>query len=498
MKEKEFLQEVKEINLLESTLALTEWDRQTGMPEKATDYRAEQDAYLYKLMFEKSTGPVIREAMSYFGEHRDELSELGQQVYDKVKENYDNDIAIPADRMEAYTRETSKAYSAWIDARKAENFQLFKKSLENLIAFKKEFIPLWRKEEKTPYDVLLGKYEPELTVETLDKVFSEVRDGIIAIRKTIEERGIAPETDFLSRLVSKEQQKEFITKVVEELGYDFSKGRLDDTVHPFMTGFNRNDTRITTRWNENDFKMAVFGIIHEQGHGQYEQNIDPKFDYTPLTGGVSMGIHESQSLFQEIIVGSNRAFWKKQYPFFQEVTQGTFDDIDFETFYHGLKETHANFIRIEADTLTYVLHIIIRYEMEKAIFNENVNLDTLPELWNAKYEEYLGIRPSNDLEGILQDVHWAGGDFGYFPSYALGYMYAAQLKHAMDKDLDFDAVLASDDYSPIKNWLNEKIRQYGASRKPKQLIFDATGEDLNPKYLLDYLRQIYFDVYQVE
>jgi carboxypeptidase Taq len=243
--------------------------------------------------------------------------------------------------------------------------------------------------------------------------------------------------------------------------------------------------------------MGIFGVIHEAGHGMYEQNIDEKFEYTPVHEGASMGIHESQSLFNEIIIGSNQAFWQKQYPYFQECAEGTFDDISFDEFYKALKRTQASFIRIEADSLTYVLHIIIRYEIEKMIFNDNVSVDELPQIWNDKYEEYLGIRPENDLEGILQDVHWSGGSFGYFPSYALGYMYAAQLYHAMQKELDVDQVLASDDYTPIKNWLTEHIHRFGASKKPNQLILEATNEPLNPTYLLDYLRTIYYTVYQV-
>ncbi|OJG83891.1 thermostable carboxypeptidase 1 [Enterococcus ratti] len=210
-----------------------------------------------------------------------------------------------------------------------------------------------------------------------------------------------------------------------------------------------------------------------------------------------MGIHESQSLFNELIIGSNHNFWKKQYPYFQECAQGTFDDISFPIFYRSLNQTKASLIRIEADSLTYPLHIIIRYEIEKTIFNEEIDVAQLPAIWNQKYEEYFGICPKNDLEGILQDVHWAGASFGYFLSYALGYMYAAQLLHALEQDMSIDEVLASNNYFPIKEWMRKHIHQYGASRKPTQLIFDATKEELNPRYLIDYMKKIYFSVYQV-
>ncbi len=498
MKEQEFLQELKEIDLLQQTLAMLEWDAQTGMPDQATDYRSEVSSYLYGKYFEKKVGPKISEAITYFEAHPDELSEVGTAAFQLVKKEYELNHAVPNELMTEYSRATSKAHSAWQNARAQQDFSLFRDALAENIRLMKELLPYWKKEEATAYDVLLNQYEPNMTTEILDRVFSEVRDGIMTIRKTLAEKGTEPRTDFLTRTMSEAQQRKFIVKVIEDLGYDMERGRLDTTIHPFATGINHNDVRITTRWNEQDFSMAVFGIIHEAGHGLYEQNIDEKFEYTPVHEGASMGIHESQSLFNEIIIGSNRAFWEKQYPYFQECAEGTFADISFDEFYRALKRTQASLVRIEADSLTYVLHIIIRYEIEKMIFNGEAAVDDLPQIWNDKYEEYLGVRPENDLEGILQDVHWSGASFGYFPSYALGYMYAAQLFHAMQKELDVDAVLASDDYSAIKNWLTEHIHRYGAAKKPNQLILEATGEALNPQYLLAYLRTVYFAAYQIE
>lgn len=497
MKEQEFLQEVKEIELLNEALGLLEWDSQTGMPETSSSFRGEVVGYLSGMAFERSVGTKIKDDIAYFDTHPEELTETGTEVYKKVKEDYELNHSIPAERMQAYNTALTNAHNAWLQARKAKDFKKMQSEIETIIEFLKEFIPYWKKDEATNYDVLLNQYEPELTVEKLDKIFTQVKNGIMEIRATIAEKGTVPQTDFLTRKVTKEQQRKFVMGVAEQLGYDFTRGRLDDTVHPFMLDLNRNDARITTRWDEHNFSMATFGVIHEAGHGIYEQSIDPKYDYTPLSTGASMGIHESQSLFNEIIIGSNKQFWQKQYPFFKECTEGTFDDIDFDVFYDSLKETKASLVRIESDSLTYPLHIIIRYEIEKMIFNEDVSVADLPKIWNDKYEEYLGIRPENDLEGIVQDVHWSGGSFGYFPSYALGYMYAAQLHHAMKKEIDVDTVLSSDDYSPIKNWLTQHIHQYGASRKPNQLILEATGEELNPQYLIDYMKSIYFDVYKI-
>jgi len=425
------------------------------------------------------------------------LSTLGQQTFEKVYEEYERMNVLPKEDYEAFNRSVSQAYQAWINARAQKDFGLFKDNLAQIIEFQRKFIPLWKKDEATNYDVLLNQYEPGMSVAILDGIFDQVRTGIMAIRKEIEEKGTKPDTSFLSRKVPKEMQVKFARHLATQLGFDFSRGRLDDSVHPFMTGFNHNDTRLTSRWHEDDFQMGILGTLHEQGHGQFEQNVSPDFAYTPVGSSMSMGIHESQSLFQEIMIGSNLAFWKKEYPVFQEMTEGIFDDISLETFFAGIKNSQSSLIRVEADTLTYVLHIIIRYEVEKAIFNDNVAVEDLPQLWNDKYEEYLGVRPSNDLEGILQDIHWAGGSFGYFPSYALGYMYAAQMKHAMSKTLDFENLLEAGDYLPIKKWLDSNVRVYGASKKPKDVLFDATGENLNPEYLLKELKVLYELVYRI-
>ena len=498
MNEKEFLKELKEINFLQQALGILDWDIQTGMPEKASKERSEVNGYLYSLYFSKKIGPKIKEAIQYFSKHPDELSDTGKLVFEKVKEEYELEYKVPEELMSALTTATSTAHVQWQKARETKSFADFQEALTKNIELTKQLIPYWKKEEATNYDVLLNQYEPGMTVEILDQVFQQLKEGILSIRETLKEKGKEPDTSFLSRKMTKAQQEKFVVGVIKQLGYDFSRGRLDDTIHPFMIGINHNDARITTRWNEHDFQMAIFGVIHEAGHGMYEQNIDQKFAYTPIYQGTSMGIHESQSLFNEIIIGSNRSFWEKQYPFFQECAQGTFDDISFVDSYRSLKQTKASLIRIEADSLTYPLHIIIRYEIEKMIFNEGVEVAQLPAIWNQKYEEYLGICPENDLEGILQDVHWSGASFGYFPSYALGYMYAAQLLHALEQEVSLDEVLASDDYLPIKEWMKEHIHQYGASRKPTQLILDATKETLNPQYLIDYMKKIYFSVYQVE
>ena len=281
------------------------------------------------------------------------------------------------------------------------------------------------------------------------------------------------------------------------MGYDFEAGRLDETIHPFAIGINPNDVRVTTRYDEYDFRTAVFGTIHEGGHALYEQNIDPDLYQTVLASGASMGIHESQSLFWENFVGRSHSFWESHFNLFKKYAPESFQSLEFESFYRAINDVKPSMIRIEADELTYSLHIIIRYELEKELIDGDLQVKDLPEAWNAKMEAYLGIRPENDFEGLLQDIHWAAGDIGYFPTYALGYMYAAQIFDAIKTDINFDQMIRFGDFEPIKAWLTEKIHRHGKMKQPLELIEEVTGEGLNPDHLIQYLTNKYTEIYQL-
>ncbi len=285
---------------------------------------------------------------------------------------------------------------------------------------------------------------------------------------------------------------------MKQLGYDFDAGRLDETVHPFAMGITIGDVRITTKYDENDFRSAIFGTIHECGHALYEQNFDKKLEGLPVAEGTSMGIHESQSLFYEQFVGHNENFWKYNFDLLKKHSSNQFNNIELEDFLRAINASKPSLIRIEADELTYPLHIMIRYEIEKELFNGNLEVKDLPRVWNEKYKEYLGVTPENDGEGVLQDVHWSGGSFGYFPSYALGYIYAAQLKIAMLKDIpNFDELLLKGEFSPILHWLTENVHKHGKMKNPLEIIQDTTGEGLNAKYLADYLEEKYSKLYNL-
>lgn len=494
--EKEFLEYVKKMQAYNEALGLIYWDLRTGAPKNGVDQRSEVVGMLSSEVFQMSTS---EEMAAYIASLKgnEELSEVTKKTLEECQKDYDRNKKIPANEYKEYVVFQSKAESIWEEARAKSDFKMFQPYLEKIVAYQKKFVNYWGY-EGNKYNTLLDMYEPGITVDILDKVFGEVRDAIIPLVKKISESNNKPETSFLYEYFSKEKQKEFSLKILEQMGYDFNSGRLDETVHPFATGLNPGDVRVTTRYDEQDWRTAVFGTIHEGGHALYEQNISKDLIGTSLCEGTSMGIHESQSLFYENIVGRDLSFWKHNYPLLKKYAEGQFDDVELTQFYQAINESKPSFIRIEADMLTYPLHIIIRYEIEKGLFNDEFEVKDLPKIWNDKYEEYLGIRPENDAQGVLQDVHWSGGSFGYFPSYALGYMYAAQLKNAMLQDLpNYDDLLASGHLKPIQEWLTKNIHQFGKMKKPLEILKDVTGEGLNARYLIDYLTNKYTKVYSL-
>ena len=495
--EQDFRALLKEMNLLDTTNALLDWDGQTYMPEDESDMRAELVSYVGQKSFQLETGAKMKAFVDQFTDQPELLSTDGKLLFKKVKKNYDLNAKVPAAEMAAYTKLISKAQSVWMSAHKHQSYAEFKPYLKQIIEATKRLIQYWKTDQKTDYDVLLDQYEPGMTVAMLDPIFTQLRDGVTDLRAQIADHGDQPNDQFMHRYVSETTQTELSRDFVSRLGFDFNKGSLDISMHPFTVGMNRNDARITTRYGVHDFQMSLLGSIHEASHSLYQQNIDPKWDFTLLSGGASMGIHESQSLFNEVMIGRNYDYWKHEYPRFLELTGETFSDIDFETFYRGFNTTHASLIRTEADPLTYPLHIIIRYELEKAIINGNVDVDELPSMWNQMYQDYLGITPDNDADGILQDIHWAGGDLGYFPSYALGHLYAAQFLHAMSQTLDLPKIFASGNYQPLIDWRKINIHQFGASKEPNQIVKDATGEALSPKYWLAHQQSVYKRVYRL-
>lgn len=491
--EKSFLDYLKEMNAIREAVTLIQWDLRTKIPKKGVEQRSEVVGYLSQKLHQMQVSDKMK---SFIDDLKDNTEdEIIQKSILECLDTYEKNRKIPESEYKEYVMLQSKSEAVWQEARDKSDFTLFQPYLEKLVDYNRKFANYWGFEDNI-YDALLNNYEPGVTVKTLDEVFPKVRKSLTELLKKIQNSSVKPNTTLLTTHFPKQDQESFSIEILNRMGYDFEAGRLDDTIHPFEITVNLNDVRITTRYDEMDFRMAVFGIIHEAGHALYEQNIDKKLEATPLASGTSMGIHESQSLFWENFLGRNKVFWESHYDLFKNHAPKHFKEVDVHEFYQAVNDVKPSFIRIEADELTYPLHIMVRYELEKGLINGDIEVKDLPKLWNEKMVEYLGIEPPTDKEGVLQDIHWAGGDFGYFPSYALGYMYAAQFKDKMAQSIDIDNVIKSGDFSPIRAWLTENIHQYGKMKKPLDILNDVTGEGLNPDHLINYLTSKYSEIYK--
>ncbi len=488
-----FKEYMRDIEYLNSAISALYWDARVSIPKKGVPYRGEVLGYLSSEMYKRQTSQTIKSFIDYFQSCEDK-DDVTRAMADRAKREYDRSMKIPEDRFRAYVIAVSESEAAWEHAKDKADFSVFKHHLEKLIAFNREFIDYWGYEE-SKYDKLLDYYEPGITAKKLDVVFAELKEAIVALIDRIKASSRKPNNEFLRSDYPIDAQRKLCDSVLKSMGYDFDAGRVDVSVHPFTATLGNNDVRITTHYYIKEFQSALFSSIHEGGHAIYEQNISEKLTGTMLKTGASMGIHESQSRLYENIIGRSRAFWTYFYPEAQELFP-QFKPISLDAFYKGINAVKPSLIRIEADELTYSLHIIIRYELEKAIFNGDVSAEELPALWNEKYKEYLGVEPQNDAEGILQDMHWSSGNFGYFPSYALGNLYGAQFMHTLNKQMpDIAQRVAKGDLMSLNDWLKKNIHQYGSVYLPEELIKKVTGEELTAKYFIDYLNNKYSDIY---
>ncbi|MDY7989713.1 carboxypeptidase M32 [Paenibacillus polymyxa] len=480
-------------------VGLLHWDLRTGAPRKGVDIRSETLGMLSTEMFKLMVSDEMGQLLQFFAveDKLKQLEDNDRRLVEECRKNYELNRSVPADRYRDYSILAAQAESKWEDAKEHSDFAGFEPYLSKIVDMKREFIGYWGVKD-TEYDTLLDQYEPGMTVEKLDAVFDRLKKRLVPLLSKIQASSNQPDKSFLDGVFDVKQQEKFSLFILGQMGYDFDAGRLDESVHPFATGLNPGDVRITTHYLQDDVTSAIFSSLHEGGHALYEQNIAPELAGSLLSGGTSMGIHESQSRLWENKIGRSRAFWDRYYDDLQKHFPDRLAKVTAEQFYQAVNRVENSLIRIEADELTYNLHIIIRYEIEKMLFNEKLDVKRLPEVWNAKYKEYLGLVPPNDGLGVLQDVHWSGGDFGYFASYSLGNMYAAQILATLRKELpNLDELIAAGELEPIKQWLTERIYRYGKSRTPSELIVAITGEDLNPDYLADYLEEKYTSIYKL-
>lgn len=472
------------------------YDGETVGPAKGVDARGEALASLAAREHETAYGERAGSLIAALQGRADELDELHGDELRVFARDYAEMGKVPAQECADFARLTSAAVSAWKRAKAASDYAVFEPYLTDIVAsLKRQARHL--NPDADPYEVWLDRFERGLTRASLDDFFAQVREGVVPVVDAIVRQGVQPEDGFLHVPVPPEQQREVCRRVGEIMGLDADALAVGDTEHPFTDGFSHGDVRIANHIYVDNIASALFSFVHEGGHALYEQGIDPRYDYTCLRGGVSMGIHESQSRFMENVVARSEEFCGLLLPVLRECVPGVFDDVDALALQKALCRSEPSLIRTEADELTYPLHILVRYKVESALFADEVSVHDAPELWNALMKEYLGVDVPNDAQGILQDTHWAGGTFAYFPSYAIGSAYAAQYLRAMGRSFDVFGTIAAGDLAPIRSWLGEKIWRHGSAKDPAWLVRNACGEPLDPSCYIDYLTTKYRTLYGV-
>lgn len=474
----------RDLARLRAALGLLYWDIRTHMPPKATPYRSEVAAFLAQELHRRSTHPQIGEwiATALSGDFAQDLIRPESVNLHWWKRSYEYSQRIPEVWIRDHTRLVTEAEKVWEIARQENDFSRFAPYLDQLVKMAREQADYLSYEED-PYDALIDLYEPGMTTKKLQEIFAPlIRDLPTLIRDLPRPQPV------LIGPYPKEKQEAFILEVFAHWGLGPEEARLDTTVHPFFTRITPGDLRITTRYSREDFRQAVLGGLHEAGHALYEKGLPSEHWGTPRGSAVSLGIHESQSRFWENFVGRSPSFWIFFYPIFQKYFP-QHNAVPFEDFLRTINEMRPSLIRVEADEVTYNLHIFLRFELEHALIHGDITVQELPQAWNDRFYQLLGIRVPSDREGVLQDVHWSQGSFGYFPTYTLGNIYAAQIYEALRKDLDLETLFRQGEFIPIYEWLEERIYRWGKTFYPHELIRRVTGKDVSAQALLSYIRE---------
>ena len=494
----QLIDHLKQTALLASCASVLSWDEQTYMPAGGSQLRANQLALLAGLIHERTIAPQVGEWLSAL-ESSNDLGDPDGPMAVNVRETrrrYDRASKLPRQLVEDISRTTTLAQQAWVDARKNADFPSFQPWLEKVVALKRDEAEAIGYGDGVPYDALLDEYEPGATAEQIAAVFFPLRNELTALAGAIRESGRRPDVTLLTRRYPIDAQREFGIAAARAIGFDFHSGRLDVAPHPFCSGVGPGDCRLTTRFDEHHFPGAFFGTLHEAGHGIYDQGLDPEAFGTPMGESVSLGVHESQSRLWENFVGRSRAFWQHFFEPARKAFPEALGDVSLDEFYWAVNDVRPSFIRVEADEVTYNLHIMLRFELEPALIAGDLKPQDVPAAWNEKFTEFLGITPPDDAQGCLQDIHWSAGLIGYFPTYALGNMYAAQFFEAARRELgDLDAQFAAGEFEPLRTWLNRNIHRRGKQYRAHHLIEVVTGQPLSHAPLMRHLHGKFDELY---
>ncbi len=480
----------REVALVESVEAALGWDERTYMPAAAGEYRAEQMTFLTGLAHKQRTSQRLGDLLGVLS-----TSDLTKDVHSdaaatirEMKRQYDKRVKLPQALVEELTRASVLGQQAWVNARRDNDFAAFAPHVEKLFHLKRQQAECLGYEDNA-YDALLDDFEPDAKTADVAKVLSDLRSELVPLVHAIMDSSRKAPVEIVAREYPAASQEAFGKAAAAAIGFDFTRGRLDVTHHPFCSGMGPHDCRITTRYDERFFNSAFFGILHESGHGIYDQGLRPEQFGLPPGNYVSLGIHESQSRMWENLVGRSRAFWQHFFPLLQGAFPGSVGNVRLDEFYFAINHVAPSLIRVEADEATYNLHIIIRFELEQALLGQDLAIGDLPAAWREKYLQYLGVEPPTDADGCLQDIHWSAALIGYFPTYSLGNLYASQFFEQADRDLGgLSAMFARGEFAPLKTWLNEKIHHRGQCYSATELVQLITGQPLSHAPLIRHLR----------
>ena len=483
---------IAEVMDLRHAADLIEWDERVNTPPGGVAVHGQMSAALRRLAHEKFTSSAVGDALSAA---RLETAQLDPdstpaRVAAVVERDYSRATRVPAAFVAELAETVSKAQHTWAEARAASDFALFQPQLQKVVELKRQYVAFFPPADH-PYDVLLDEYEPGMRTADVRRLFDGLRERQVAIIRTLSEHS-APRTDFLATSYPEADMLRFAVDVVTAFGFDWNRGRQDKSVHPFAMGIGAGDVRITTRWVEGQPLALLFGTMHEAGHAMYEQGVADEHQRTLLEGGASLGLHESQSRLWENMVGRSRPFWRHFFPLLKAQCPSQLAGVDVETFYAAINRVHPSMIRVESDEATYNLHVMLRVELELALIEGSLEVRDLPDTWNSKMQEYLGLTPTSNAMGVLQDIHWSAGLFGYFATYTLGNVIAAQLWSAFGTAYpERDADIERGEFSALLAWLRRELHRHGRKFEPQELVQRITGSPIDPEPYLRYLEDKY-------
>lgn len=495
------LKEFHDIVLLDSVQSMIHWDLETYMPPKGVKQRSDQMSLLSRLEHRMTTSKKMGNLLEETEKEMEDLTKEEKRNLHLIRRKYEEETSLPEDLVGSLSKQKAISVDTWKKAKVKNDWSIFEPELEKTIelSIERAEILMEAKDMPSVYDTMIDDFEKGMTKEKIASVFSELRNGLVPLTERCGKASSDVKTDFLKRSVPIETQKKIATDLATTIGYDTTSdeaaGRIDPTEHPFTTGY-YDDVRITLNYKENNLVGVMYAVLHEGGHALYERNLNPDWKYQPIGQAASFGIHESQSRFIENMVGRSPEFLDYYYPRLNQLTDDLFSDIDKATFAKAVNLVEPSKIRIEADEVTYSLHVIIRFEIEKALFAGGIEISELPQVWNQKYDEYLGVEIENDSEGVMQDTHWASGYYGYFPSYALGNVYDGMWLKKMNRDMPgWQGNLTKGEVVPVTDWLTKNVHHYGSLYDPGDLVQEVVGEPPKAKPFLSYLEEKYSSIF---